>query len=161
MWVSGQHISSLTFHISSLGWYVSFRATYFISYHSHIFSKHLNSLFLIFVTETISRNNSCLKTFFLKWIFANYLFSISKSELVSLIFVFKSFLFVYFLVVFNNFFYQCWWLLSLEMTRVNPDRSIFSINVELTSAFLLYRGLVHYHPRILNIYICVCNDSIN
>ena len=29
-----------------------------------------------------------------------------------------------------------------ELTRVNPDRNIFSINVKLTSTFLLYRGLV-------------------
>ena len=39
---------------------------------------------------------------------------------------------------------------SQELTRVNPDRNIFSINVELTSTFLLYRGLVHHHQRILN-----------
>ena len=32
--------------------------------------------------------------------------------------------------------------ISLELTRVNPDRNRFSINVELTSTFLLYRGLV-------------------
>ena len=35
-----------------------------------------------------------------------------------------------------------------ELTRVNPDRNIFSINVELTSTFLLYRGLVHHHHRV-------------
>ena len=40
---------------------------------------------------------------------------------------------------------------SQELTRVNPDRNIFSINVELTSTFLLYRGLVHHHHRILNL----------
>ena len=34
---------------------------------------------------------------------------------------------------------------SQELTRVNSDRNIFSINVELTSTFLLYRGLVHQH----------------
>ena len=34
---------------------------------------------------------------------------------------------------------------SQELTRVNPDRNIFSINVELISTFLLYRGLVHHH----------------
>ena len=34
---------------------------------------------------------------------------------------------------------------SQELTRVNPDRNIFSINVELTSTFLLYRDLVHHH----------------
>ena len=34
---------------------------------------------------------------------------------------------------------------SQELTRVNPDRNIFSINVELTSTVLLYRGLVHHH----------------
>ena len=32
-------------------------------------------------------------------------------------------------------------IISLELTRVNPDRNIFSINVELTSTFLLYRVL--------------------
>ena len=37
-----------------------------------------------------------------------------------------------------------------ELTSVNPDRNIFSINVELTSNFLLYRGLVLHHHRILN-----------
>ena len=41
-------------------------------------------------------------------------------------------------------------IISLELTRVNPDRNIFSINVELTSTFLLYRGLVHHDHRILN-----------
>ena len=40
---------------------------------------------------------------------------------------------------------------SQELTRVNPDRNIFSINVELTSTFLLYRGLVHHHYWILNV----------
>ena len=40
-------------------------------------------------------------------------------------------------------------ILSLELTRVNLDRNIFSINVELTS-FFLNRGLVHHHRRILN-----------
>ena len=43
-----------------------------------------------------------------------------------------------------------WQKQSQELTRVNPDRNIFSINVELTSTFLLYRGLVHHHHRILN-----------
>ena len=39
-------------------------------------------------------------------------------------------------------------IISLEMTRLNPDRNIFSINAELTLTFLLDRGLVHYHHRI-------------
>ena len=60
-------------------------------------------------------------------------------------------MFVYFLVVFNNFlnFFLSilMVIISLELTRVNPDRNIFSINVELTSTFLLYRGLVHHHSR--------------
>ena len=38
-----------------------------------------------------------------------------------------------------------------ELTKFNPGRNIFSINVELTSTFLLYRGLVHHHHRILNL----------
>ena len=41
-------------------------------------------------------------------------------------------------------------IVSLELTRVNPDRNIVSINVELISTFLLYRGLVHHHHKILN-----------
>ena len=41
-------------------------------------------------------------------------------------------------------------IISLELTRDNPDRNIFSINVEQTSTFLLYRGLVYHHHRILN-----------
>ena len=47
--------------------------------------------------------------------------------------------------------WKCLFLIFVtELTRVNPDRNIFSINVELTSTFLLYRGLVHHHHRILN-----------
>ena len=42
---------------------------------------------------------------------------------------------------------------SLELTRVNPDRNILSINVELTSTFFPYKGLVHHHHWILNIYL--------
>ena len=38
-------------------------------------------------------------------------------------------------------------IISLELMRVNPDRNIFSINVDL-----LYRGLVHHHHRILNLF---------
>ena len=41
-------------------------------------------------------------------------------------------------------------IISLELTRVNLDRNIFLINVVLTSTFLLYRGLVLHHHRILN-----------
>ena len=37
--------------------------------------------------------------------------------------------------------------------KKEPDRNIFSINLELISAFLLYRGLVLHHHRILNKYI--------
>ena len=40
---------------------------------------------------------------------------------------------------------------SQERMRVNPDRNIFSINVELTSTFLLYRGLVHHHHRVFKL----------
>ena len=49
-------------------------------------------------------------------------------------------------------------IISLELTRVNPDRNIFSINKELTSTFLLYRGLVHDHHQILN-YLNICLHS--
>ena len=62
-------------------------------------------------------------------------------------------LFVYFLVVFKHFLLSILMvIISLELTRVNPDRNMFSINVELTSTFfLLYRGLVHHHHRFLNL----------
>ena len=43
-------------------------------------------------------------------------------------------------------------IISLELTRVNPDRNIFSINVKLKSTVLFYRGLVHHHHRILNLH---------
>ena len=94
---------------------------------------HLNSLFLIFVTETISRNNNSLKTFILKvnickfvsfmsiWqppIFFNNLFSL--------------FVFLWFL---TNFLSILMVIISLKLTRVTPDRNILSINVELTSTF--------------------------
>ena len=65
-------------------------------------------------------------------------------------------MFVYFLVFFNIFLLSILMvIISLELTRVNPDRNIFSINVELTSTFLLYRGLVNHHHRILNGIIVV------
>ena len=56
----------------------------------------------------------------------------------------------------NNCFYLCEETIS-RTDRVNPDRNIFSINVELTSTFLLYRGLVHHHHEILNLYFVVGN----
>ena len=61
-------------------------------------------------------------------------------------------MFVYLLVIFyifKIFLSILMVIITLELTRVNPDRNIFSINVELTSTFLLYRGLVHHHHRIL------------
>ena len=45
----------------------------------------------------------------------------------------------------KNFFINV--MLSLELTRVKPDRNIFSIT---STFFLLYRGLVHHHHLILN-----------
>ena len=44
---------------------------------------------------------------------------------------------------------------SQELTRVNPDRNIFLINVEIKYTFLLYRGLVHHHRRILRLIITI------
>ena len=80
------------------------------------------------MTETISRNYNFLKTFFKKWIFANYLFHLIP--FVDLTAYFKFFL--------NNLFCLfifLWFLtsilmviISLELTRVNLDRNIFLIN---------------------------------
>ena len=49
-----------------------------------------------------------------------------------------------------------WQKKSQELTRVN--RNIFSINVELTSTFLLYRGLVHHHHPILKFLQYYCSS---
>ena len=109
---------------------------------------HLNNLFLIFVTETISRNNNCLKHFFLKWIFANYLFSISKSGFVSLMSIWQP-----------KFLFWIIFFVSLELTRVNSDRNIFSMNVELTSTFFTLR---RFGPSPSpNLKYKLCNSSLN
>ena len=100
--------------------------------------KYIDSLFLIFMIETISRNN-CRKIFFKKWIFTNFLFfpyhALNSFPLCPFDgpFFFENNLF-YFLVVILIV------AMSLELSRINPDRNIFSINVELTSTlFTLQR----------------------
>ena len=45
-----------------------------------------------------------------------------------------------------------WQKQSQELTRGNPDRNIFSINVKLTSTFLLYIDLLHHHHWILDYF---------
>ena len=118
------------------------------------------TLFLTFVTEKISRNNNCLKTTSLKWIFANYLFSIWKSEFVSLMFIWQPkflfwlifFLFLYFHVILNKkififFFIDFDGYYIVRTDEGQPRPKYIFINVELTSTFLLYRGLVHHHHR--------------
>jgi len=68
-------------------------------------------------------------------------------------FFFNYLFFIIFLWFKKNFFLSILMvIISLELTRVNPDRNIFSINVELISTFFtLYRGLVHLHHHwILN-----------
>ena len=47
------------------------------------------------------------------------------------------FIFLWFLTIFLFLFLSMLMvIISLELTRVNPDRNIFSINLELTSTFL-------------------------
>ena len=100
----------------------------------------------------------------LKTIFANYLFFhliiwvlFPYAHLTAQIFILNNLFCLFscdFLQIFKYFFLSILMvIISLELTRVNSDRNIFSINVELTSTFLLYRGLVHYHHQILNIVI--------
>ena len=55
---------------------------------------------------------------------------------------------VLFLLFFNIFIIDFDGYFSLELTRVNQDRKILSINVELTSTFLPYRGLVHHYQFV-------------
>ena len=64
-------------------------------------------------------------------------------------------MFVNLLVISYIFFSILMVIISLELTKVNPDRNIFSINVELTSPFFLYRGVVLHHHRILSFIYCV------
>ena len=53
--------------------------------------------------------------------------------------------------LYRSLFKSFWQKQSQELTSLNPDRNMFSINVELTSTFfLLNRGLVHHHHRVLN-----------
>jgi len=105
-----------------------------------------------------------LKHFFLNWIFANCLFfhliiwvRFSYVHLPAQIFILNNlfclFIFLWYFTFFTFFLSILMVIISLELTRVNPDRNIFSINVELTYTFLLYRGLVHHHHRILNSFI--------
>ena len=61
---------------------------------------------------------------------------------------------------FSHFFLSILMVItSLELTRDNPDRNIFSINVELTSNFLPYKGLVHHHHQILNRILLLAQQS--
>ena len=63
---------------------------------------------------------------------------------------------------FKQFFiYWFWWLLYRENWRGSTQTEIyFLVNVELTSTFLLYRGLVHHHHRILNLVLLYQNCKI-
>ena len=96
--------------------------------------------------ETNSRSNNCLKTFFLKVNICKISLIHLKSEFVSLMTIWQpKFLFwiIFFVCLsssdFLHFFKSILMvIISLELTRVNPDRNIFSINAELTSTFILY-----------------------
>ena len=114
------------------------------------------------VTETISRNPNCLKTFFLKVnicklsffhliIWVRFPCVHLKDKIFILNNLFCLFVFLWFLRNLKKFLSIWMVIIYLERTRVNPDRNIFSINVELTSTFSLYWGLVHYHHRILKV----------
>ena len=51
-------------------------------------------------------------------------------------------------------------IISLELTRVNPDRNIFSINVELTSTFLQRFGQSPSPNFKFNIYCSVSSGTV-
>ena len=95
-------------------------------------------------TPLISRTNNCLKTFFEVNICKLYFSIQNRSSFPLCLFdspkffleYYNLFCFAYFPVVFNNFFLQILMvIISLELTRLNPDRNIFSINVEEISFF--------------------------
>ena len=116
-------------------------------------------MFLIFVTEKITRNNNCLKPFFKKWIFANYLFSISWSEFVSFLSSWQPFFL-------NNFvcLFIFLWLLTLFFIDF---ASYYIVRTEegqpipkyIYLLYLLYRGLVHRNHRILNLSVLCLTKS--
>ena len=106
-----------------------------VDHHHKFIHIHIKSLFWIF------RNNNCLKTFFKKWIVANYRFSKWWSEFVSLFLSDEALKKSFFLIVFffNIFYYRVWLLLhiSLELTRANPDRNMFAIKYG-TNIYFIY-----------------------
>jgi len=98
--------------------------------------------------------NICKLSFFHLIIWVRFPYVYLTDQIFILNNLFCLFIFLWFLTnIFLYFFLSILMsIISLELTRVNPDRNIFSINVELTSTFLLYRGLVSFPqiPRLLN-----------
>ena len=78
-------------------------------------------------------------------------FYISKTKFVSF-FTCNGFLFVSFFQQFLKIFILMV-IISLELTRVNPNRSIHFLNWELTSTLITLLGLILHHLQILK-YFC-------
>ena len=93
------------------------------------------------------KNCSCWETKTKIWMYNLSSFSLYPLFILNNLFCLFIFLWFFSFFIFLSILMV---IISLELTRVNRDRNIFSINVELTSTFLLYRGLVHHHHRILN-----------
>ena len=124
--------------------------------HPNFIFTHLHSLFLIFVKKQSQGIIIVLKHFFLEseylqisffhlitWVRFPYVHLTAQIFILNNLFVCLSSCDFYFFSILMV-------IISIELTRVNPDRNIFSINLELTSTFLLYRCLVHHHHWILN-----------
>jgi len=94
--------------------------------------------------------NICKLSFFhlIIWVLFPYVHMTAQIFILNNLFVCLSFCDFSFFFIFLSISMV---IISLELTRVNPDRNIFSINVELTSTFILYTGLVHHHHWILNL----------
>ena len=76
--------------------------------------------------------NICNLSFFHLTIWVRFPYDHLKTQIFILNNLFCLFIFLWF---FTNFFLSILMvIISLELTRVNPDRNIFSINVKLTSA---------------------------
>jgi len=85
------------------------------------------------------KNCSCWETKTKIWMYNLSSFSLYPLFILNNLFCLFIFLWFFTFFIFLSILMV---IISLELTRVNPDRNIFSINVELTSTFLLYRS--HY-----------------
>ena len=94
--------------------------------------------------------NTCKLSFFhlIIWVRYHLTFVTIVVHLTAQFFIFNNLFCLLIFLIFNKHF-LIYFIIDFDgYYIVRTDQNIFSINVELTSTFLLYRGLVHLHHRI-------------